>query len=50
MRHKNKDLPLTQEEINRRTRMKRRFLWVLIIADVLLIIYLIYQIVSLTWS
>ncbi|MCB9497919.1 MAG: hypothetical protein H6688_00505 [Erysipelotrichaceae bacterium] len=50
MGRKNKDLPLTQEEINRRIRMKRRFLWVLIIADVLLIVYLIYQIVSLTWS
>ncbi|HOZ02324.1 MAG TPA: hypothetical protein PKV57_00690 [Bacilli bacterium] len=45
MAKKAKNIPLTQEEINRRNRMKRRFLWLLIILDVLFVAYLIYQIV-----
>ena len=45
MAKKTKNIPLTQEEINRRNRMKRRFLWLLIILDVLFVAYLIYQIV-----
>ena len=45
MAKKPKNIPLTQEEINRRNRMKRRFLWLLIILDVLFVAYLIYQIV-----
>ncbi len=36
---------MTQEEINRRNRMKRRFLWLLIILDILLVAYLVYQII-----
>lgn len=42
---KNKDIPLSQEETNRVNRMKRRLLWVLIILDVALLIYLVYQII-----
>ncbi|MDD2493058.1 MAG: hypothetical protein PHD85_05395 [Bacilli bacterium] len=45
MAKKAKNIPLTQEEISRRNRMKRRFLWLLIILDVLFVAYLIYQIV-----
>lgn len=45
MAHKKKDIPITQEEINRRNRMKRRFLWLLIILDILLVAYLVYQII-----
>jgi hypothetical protein len=45
MAKKAKNIPLTQEEINRRNRMKRRLLWLLIILDVLFAAYLIYQIV-----
>ncbi|HNX16437.1 MAG TPA: hypothetical protein PKO28_03655 [Bacilli bacterium] len=45
MARKKKDVPMTQEEINRRNRMKRRFLWLLIILDILLVAYLVYQII-----
>jgi hypothetical protein len=42
---KQKKKTLTPEEINRRNLMKRRFLWLLIVLDVLLIAYLVYQVV-----
>lgn len=45
MKKRDKNLPLTQEEIDRQNRMKRRLLWLLIIIDVLLVIYLVYQII-----
>ncbi len=45
MAKKAKNAPVTQEEINRRIRMKRRFLWLLIILDALFVAYLVYQIV-----
>lgn len=46
MSKKDKNLPLTQEEIDRQIRVKRRLLWLLIFLDILLVIYLVYQVID----
>lgn len=47
MMKEEKTLSLSEEEINRQNRMKRRFLWLFIILDIFLVTYIIYQLVML---
>lgn len=47
MMKEEKTLSLSEEEINRQNRMKRRFLWLFITLDIFLVTYIIYQLVML---